>query len=190
MTSPCVSDDCLSRQGEFICAYTQLASGQVVITTVGQRENRCVLSTGPHVNKLRGLFAQTNRHAVNENKFCAAVTHGLPNLFSGQWLKLFRLASNQDDRFRVADVVMRRERPAKIVKERLDTERIGNGVVFRFDDLGRELSQTIKGLVRQTSTADYAERVITMCRDNRVEVLGCEANRFVPGRGNQLATFL
>ena len=132
------------------------------------------------MNKLRSLFAQADRRAVNQNESCAAVAYGLSNLFGCQRLKFFRLAANQDDCFGMSDIVMRRERSAQIVEERLDAERVGNRVVFRFDDLGRKLSQTIKRLVCKASTADYAERVATMRGDNRIELFTRSGNTESP----------
>ena len=48
----------------------------------------------------------------------------------------------------MTDVLMSRQRPAQIVEERFETEGVGNRVVFSFNDLSRELAESIERFIR------------------------------------------
>src|SRR2546421_208003 len=48
----------------------------------------------------------------------------------------------------------------------------------------------IERFVDETRTADHSERVVTVGCHDRIDLLRGKADRFVPGRGNQLPAFL
>src|SRR5438132_10630901 len=85
---------------------------------------------------------------------------------------------------------MRRQPAAETFKEWLETESVGDSLVFCLDDFGCELSQTIERLVRQTRAADNGKRITTVCVHKLVQLFGGEANGFVPGSGDQLTALL
>ena len=90
----------------------------------------------------------------------------------------------------MTNVAMRRERPTKIVEERCQTEGVRNRVVLRADNFGREFLQRVKRFVGDARTANDSNRVPAISFGNYVKPLRREANRFVPGRRDQLAALL
>src|SRR5258708_25401989 len=114
--------DRLAHRCEFTRLHSHLARGQSVVGCAGQREHGGVFRPRPHVNKLRRLLAQANWHAVNQNQFRTTIAYCLTNLFGSQRLKLFRLAANQKNSLRIANVLMSCQRSAKILEDWLKTE--------------------------------------------------------------------
>src|SRR5205823_7476411 len=101
-----------------------------------------------------------------------------------------RLAADQNNRLLVTNVFVRREWPAKIIEERLEAERVADGEVLSLDDFGREFHQGVNRFVGEPRTGEHADGIVAMLADGLVDVLSDEANRFVPGCGNQSPAFL
>ena len=87
-------------------------------------------------------------------------------------------------------VFVRRKRATEVMEERLETKRIADAEVLSLDDFGRQLLQGVNRFVGEPRTGEHADGIVTMLADGLVDVLSDEANRFVPGCGNQSPAFL
>src|SRR5207244_2218398 len=78
----------------------------------------------------------------------------------------------------------------KIVEECCQTESVRDRVVLSADNFRSEFLQRVKRFVGEARTADDSDRITAVGFGNCIKLLSREANRFVPGRGDQLAAFL
>src|SRR5437016_5201519 len=90
----------------------------------------------------------------------------------------------------MTNVAMRRQGSTKIVEEGYQTESVRYRVVLCADNFSREFLQRVKRFVGEARTAYHGNRIAAVRFGDCVKPLRREANRFVPGRRNQLAAFL